>query len=494
MDPPAVRYVQRDGHALAYQVVGAGERDVVWLFEINMHLDLMWTDPQIHYLMERGSTFARTVYFQQRGLGLSDPVEHLPTLEDQADDIVAVMDEIGMREALLVGVASASGPVALVAARSPERVTGVVLIQPFAERLVGGDHDPVGWSAAERDTFVDGWRAATRNWGSGSTVPLWDPQEDSAFNRRLMAMLERNSATPAVAQAHLEWIFRLDYSDMLPSIQCPARALLVAGSPVPVAASQYVADRIPRGSFHLLPQSPPGASLGEAWKPIIDHVEQLATGGHPATDAGRYLASVLFTDVVGSTEVLARIGDGAYRDLRAAHEWQVRDEVEKAGGRLLNVAGDGTFSIFDGPASAVRCARAVVDGAGELGLEVRAGVHTGQVERNGPDVSGMTVHIGARIGATARAREVLVSKTVRDLVVGSGLRFADAGEHDLKGVPDRWPLYSLTDADHAPRTVPRLAPKLGMIDQAILRTAKRAPQALRALVGAANARQRRLSR
>ncbi|MBC2641323.1 MULTISPECIES: adenylate/guanylate cyclase domain-containing protein [unclassified Rhodococcus (in: high G+C Gram-positive bacteria)] len=494
MDPPAVRYVERDGHALAYQVVGAGAADVVWLFEINMHLDLMWTDPQIHYLMERGSTFARTVYFQQRGLGLSDPVEHLPTLEEQADDLVAIMDEVGMRRAVLVGVASASGAVALVAARSPDRVSGLVLIQPFAERLLGGGHDPEGWTGAERDAFVTGWRAAAQNWGSGATVPLWDPQEDSPFNRRLMAMLERSSATPTVAQAHMEWIFRLDFSDTLSSVQCPARIVLVPGSPVPVPAARYVADHIPRGSFHLLPPSPPGASLGEAWKPIIDHVEQMATGGHPEPDAGRFLASVLFTDVVGSTEVLARIGDGAYRDLRAAHEWQVRDEVEKAGGRVLNVAGDGTFSIFDGPASAVHCARCIVDGAEELGLEVRAGVHTGQVERNGPDVSGMTVHVGARIAATAGPGEVLVSRTVRDLVVGSGLRFADAGEHDLKGVPDRWTLYSLTDAAHAPRTLPRRAPKLGMIDQAILRTAKRAPQALRALVGAANARQRRLSR
>ncbi|QYB01263.1 adenylate/guanylate cyclase domain-containing protein [Rhodococcus sp. USK10] len=494
MDPPVVQYVQRDGHALAYQVVGGGALDVVWLFEINMHLDLMWTDPQIHYLMERGSTFARTAYFQQRGLGLSEPVDHLPTLEEQADDIVAVMDAIGMREAMLVGVASASGAVALVAARSPERVTGVVLIQPFAERLIGGDHVPDGWTATERDQFVAAWRAATESWGSGATVPLWDPLEDSPFNRRLMAMLERNSAAPAVARAHMEWIFRLDYSDILPSIQCPARVVLVSGSPVPATASRYVATHIPRGTFHLLPPAPPGASLGEAWKPIIDHVEQVATGGHPTPDAGQFVASVLFTDVVGSTEMLARIGDAAYRELRATHERQVRDAVENAGGRLLNVAGDGTFSIFDGPAAAVRCARTVVDDACTLGLEVRAGVHTGQVERNGPDVSGMTVHVGARIGSAAGAGEVLVSRTVRDLVVGSGLRFADVGERELKGVPGRWPLYSLTDADHAPRTVPRLAPKLSMIDQAVLRTAKRAPQALRALVGVAYARQRKLSR
>lgn len=493
MGPPVVQYIQRDGHALAYQVVGGGSLDVVWLFEINMHLDLMWTDPQIHYLMERGSTFARTAYFQQRGLGLSDPVDHLPTLEEQADDIVAVMDEIGMREALLVGVASASGAVALVAARSPERVTGVLLIQPFAERLIGGDHDPEGWSTAERDHFVEGWRAATEVWGSGATVPLWDPGEDSPFNRRLMSMLERSSATPAVARAHLEWIFRLDYSDILPSIQCPARIVIVSGSPVPAAAARYVADHIPQSTFHLLPPAPTGASLGEAWKPIIDDVEQLATGGHPTPDAGQFVASVLFTDVVGSTEMLARIGDGAYRELRAAHERQVRDGVERAGGRLLNVAGDGTFSIFDGPTSAIRCARSVVDDACALGLDVRAGVHTGQVERNGPDVSGMTVHIGARIGATARAGEVLVSRTVRDLVVGSGLRFTEVGEHELKGVPGRWILYALSDAD-TPRMVPRRAPRLSVIDQAIMRTAKRAPQALRALVGAANARQRRLSR
>ncbi|TQF74740.1 adenylate/guanylate cyclase domain-containing protein [Rhodococcus spelaei] len=492
MDPPGTRYVERDGHALAYQVVGRGEAEVVYFFEINLHLDLMWTDPQIHYLMERGGTFARSVFFQRRGFGLSDPVERAPTLDEQADDVLAVMDEIGMRRATMVGVASTCGALALLAARAPERVAGLVLVQPTAERLIGGRHHPHGWDPTDVDAFVRGWRSAAAHWGSGGSARMWDPAVDSTFNRRLMGMLERCSATPTTAQAHLEWMFRLDYSHALPLIQCPARALLVPASPVSRGAARWVAEQIPHGSFHVLAPAPPGASLGEAWLPIVDHVEEVATGVHRAPDADRFLASVLFTDVVASTEALARIGDVAYRDLRAAHERQVRSCVEEAGGQLVNVAGDGTFSVFESPAAAVRCARRICEQAHGLGIEVRAGVHTGQVQRAGPDLTGMTVHIGARICATAGPGEVLVSRTARDLVVGSGLRFDDRGEHTLKGVPGRWRIYALDTVEH-PAT-PAEAPRPTLVDRAIIRTARRAPQVLRAAVGLANARQRRQSR
>lgn len=494
MDPPDTRYVQRDGHALAYQLVGDGGADVVWFFEINMHLDLMWTDPQIHYLMERGTTFARTAFFQRRGVGLSDPVDHLPTIEEQADDVLAVMDATGMSRATLVGVASAAGPVALVTARCPERVAGLVLIQPFAERLITDDEDdgppPPGWDREHLEWFVSGWRSVYRHWGSGESVPLWDPAVDSPFNRRVMAMLERCSATPATAQEHLENVMRIDYSEALPAIQCPARVLLVPGSPVSVGAARRVADLIPHGSFHLLPPAPPGASLGEAWVPILEHVEEVTTGAHRPAAADRFLATVLFTDLVGSTEALARLGDLEYQRVRATHERQVRAAVEAAGGRVLTVAGDGTFSVFDGAVATVRCAHQIGEQAHALGIEVRAGVHTGEVQRSGPDLTGMTVHAGARIGAAAGPGEVLVSRAVRDLTAGSGLAFADHGTHTLKGVPGRWPLFALADgSSRAPQ--PRLRPRLSALDRAVLTAARRTPQVLRAAVRMGNARQRR---
>jgi class 3 adenylate cyclase len=315
-----------------------------------------------------------------------------------------------------------------------------------------------------------------------------------------MALLERCSATPATARAHLEWLFRIDYFDVLASIQCGTRVLHSARSAVPLAVSRHIAAAIPHGTLHVLPPLPPGTSMGQAWIAVLDHIEEVATGVHRPVDAERYLASVMFTDIAGSTETLARIGDAPYRDLRATHERQVRIEVELAGGRLVNVAGDGTLSVFDGPAAAVRCAHLVCRQAEELGLGVRAGVHTGEIEGIGTELTGITVHIGARIGAAAGPGEVLVSRAVRDQVVGSGLSFADHGSHELKGVPGRWRLYALvaTDADTAaqgePSTTSRKTLSLTVLDRAVLRMARRAPNVLRAAAGMANARQRRLSR
>ncbi|MFC4606184.1 adenylate/guanylate cyclase domain-containing protein [Rhodococcus kronopolitis] len=495
MDPPGTRYVQCEGRSLAYQVVGEGGADVVVFLEIGLHPDLMWTDPHIHYLFERAAAFGRIAYFQRLGLGLSDPIDQIPTLAQQADEVLAVMDTTGMQRATLVGVGGTCGAVAVLAARAPERVTGLVLLQPFIEGVLReGGGMPRGWDAASRDRYVREWRAAYANWGSGQVLSAWDSSENSPFNRRIMALLERCSATPATARAYLEWLFRLDGSDALPSIQCTTRVLHPTASSMPPAVSRHVAEAIPHATLHLLPPMSPGSSLGEAWVPILDHIEQVATGATRPVNANRYLASVLFTDVVGSTEMLARIGDGPYRDLRAAHERQVRDAVERAGGRLVSVAGDGTLSVFEGPAAAVRCARTVCRQAAELGLGVRAGVHAGEVEGIGPDLTGLTVHIGARIGGVAGPGEVLVSRAVRDLAVGSGLSFVERGEPALKGVPGRWPLYALSDSEPAPTVLPRKLPRLSMIDRAVLRTAKRAPGLLRAALSLGNARQRRRTR
>lgn len=492
MDPPGTRYVDRDGHALAYQVVGDGGADVVLFLEIGLHPDLMWTDQHIHYVFERAATFGRVVYFQRRGFGLSDPVDHVPTLEQQADDVIAVMDAVGMSSATLVGIGSTCGAMVLIAARAPERVRGLVLQQPFVEgALREGTGPPRGWTDDDRDRFVLGWRGVYDEWGSGRVIAMWDPTQDSPFNRRLMALLERCSATPVAARAHLDWLFHLDYWDTLGSVQCPTRVLHAARSVVPIESSRQIAAALPHGTLHILPPLPPGTSMGQGWLPVLDHIEQVATGGSRPVDAERYLATVLFTDVAGSTETLARIGDSRYRALRTGHERQVRNAVEAAGGRLVNVAGDGTLSVFTGPVAAVRCARVVCDDAVELGLAVRAGAHTGEVEGIGTDLTGLTVHIGARIGALAGPGEVLVSRIVRDLVTGSGLGFVDRGEHQLKGVPGRWPLYALTDPIHPPRTDSGQVPRLSLIDRAVLNTARRAPHLLRAAAGLATASQRR---
>lgn len=207
-------------HTRSWARGGENTADVVLFLEIGLHPDLMWTDPHIHYVFERAATFCRMVYFQRRGFGLSDPVDHVPTLEEQADDVLAVMNAVRIRHATLVGIGSTCGALALIAARDPDRVTGLVFQQPFVEGALREGVDlPRGWTVEARDRFVDGWRAVYDDWGSGGVIAMWDPTQDSPFNRRLMALLERCSATPATARAHLEWLFRIDYFDALSSIQ-----------------------------------------------------------------------------------------------------------------------------------------------------------------------------------------------------------------------------------------------------------------------------------
>lgn len=491
MDPPTTRYLDRDGAALAYQLVGSGPADVFWYQELTQHLDLCWTDPHLHAIFEHGATYARTVYMQRRGVGLSDPVGYAPSIEQQADDITSVMDEVGMRRAVLVGHLSNCGAAAMVAARSPDRVSALVLVNPLAQGPLAPAQELVGWSQNVRDQVISRWKSVADHWGSGETLAMWDPALDSAFNRRLVALLERCSATPAAAKAYIEWSLQMDITEVLPSVRVPARVLRVAGNPAPEATVAHVADLIPGASFHVLPEAKPGSSMGEAWQPITEHIEEAATGARHRVDADRFLGTVLFTDVVGSTRLLAEIGDTRYRELRDDHEREVRLEVERAGGRLVKVIGDGTLSVFDGPTAGVRAGEAIVRSAFELGLEVRAGVHTGELERAGPDVHGMSVHIGARVGAAAGPGEVVVSRTVHDLVLGSGLRFVPRGEQELKGIPGDWELYTLVSATAPGTADPPQGRGLNALDRATLRTARRAPGVMRTAVRVGNAWQRR---
>jgi len=490
MDPVPTRYIDRDGAALAYQVVGDGPVDVVVFFELGQHLDLCWTDPDIHHLYERGATYARTVYMQRRGFGLSDRISYTPTAEQQAEDVLAVMDAVGMRRATLVGVLGTCGPLALVAAKAPQRTSALVFVNPLAQGVASSEEVP-GWTKAERDAFIEGYRLAFANWGSGGLIHMWDPIQDTAYNRRLMALSERCSATPADAKSYFEWRIHLDVQDVLRSVHVPARVLRFPSSPIPEAAARHVAELMPDATFLALPPTPLGASIGEAFAPVADHIEEVATGAMHSADADRYLGAVLFSDVVSSTELLARVGDAQYRQVRHAHQRQVRLAVETCGGHLMSVTGDGTMSVFDGPSKAVRCAQSICREAEDAGLTVRCGVHTGELERDGMNVTGMTVHIGARVSSAADPGQVLVSRTVHDLVVGSGLSFRSRGEHSLKGVPGSWELFAVTHVGEQSDSVPQEESMQTSMDKVVLETVRRAPRFTRAAVRFGNAIERR---
>jgi class 3 adenylate cyclase/pimeloyl-ACP methyl ester carboxylesterase len=487
MDPPKTHYIERDNQALAYQLVGDGAHNVVWFFEINNHLDMLWTDPHIHYLLERGASYARTAYFQRRGFGLSGSVGYVPTIEQQADDVLAIMDAADMVCATLAGIFGSCGALALVAARAPERVTGLVLVNPIAQGPLTTTGDLHGWQdRAELENFVAGYREAFENWGSGRTIAMWDTRLNSPYNRRLAGMLERGSATPASARAYFDSILRLDISAVLTSVQTPTRVLRVPTSTIAEGAVRHVAHLIPRATYHTLPSATKGMSIGEAFVPIFNHVEKVATGVSRPSDADRFLGTVVFTDIVSSTTKLADIGDVAYSELRAAHEREVRADVEREGGQMVKITGDGTFSVFDGPSRAVRCALAICSAAKDLGIQVRAGVHTGELERTGPELTGMTVHIGARIGAAAEPGQVLISRTVRDLVVGSGLSFAEMGSRALKGVPGLWDLFVPADADGTSAIPPDDSRRPTFMARALLRVARGSPKFTRSVISLGN--------
>lgn len=493
MDPPATRYLDREGAAMAYQVVGDGSADVVFAYEIAAHLDLLWTDPDLHHNYERVARYARSACFQPRGFGLSEQISYTPTIEQQADDILAVMDAVGMQRATLVGQVTTCGAAALLAARMPERVHGLVLFMPMPFGWAARD-DTHGWTAADIDSYFGEWRAAARDWGSGRSAVLWEPAWDNSLNRRLTAFTERSSATPTAAQAYIEAALDQDVRHVYRSVQAPTRVIWFAGCRLPETYGRYSADLIPGATFHSLPKMPPGTSFGQGFVRVADHIEEVATGRPHAADADRFLGTVVFTDVVSSTELLANVGDAKYQDMRANHERLVRLEVEAAGGRLVSVMGDGTMSVFDGPSKAVRCAESICRHAAGDGLSIRAGVHTGELQRDGMNVTGMAVHIGARVGATADANEVLVSRTVRDLVVGAGLFFVSRGEHTLKGVPDAWELFAISQAVDQAGTLPLEAPIRTRMDKVAIRSARRAPRMGRAAARLINGIQRRRAR
>jgi class 3 adenylate cyclase len=400
-------------------------------------------------------------------------------LEEQSADIAAVMDAAGLPRAHVFAVGATSPGAVMFAASYPHRVDSLVLVCPYLSAPLADDPDLTGWEPGAARKFADWWMENIDRWGTGVIVDGWDPAIASPRNYRQVGLLERTAASRPVARAYIEAALRTDASRIAAQVQCPVRVLHMPTNRWPEAVSRHAAELFPRGEFHVLRPSQPGMSYGESLAVLWEHNAEIASG-HPPTPSDRLLATVMFEDVVGSTSLVSRIGDDLWRELRVRRDRMVRDCVEEHGGRVVNTAGDGSMITLPGPAAAIRCAERLHELMGPLELQLRVGIHTGECERIGDDLLGLAVHIAARIGAAAAPGETLVSRTVSDLVAGSGLNFRSRGKHQLKGVPGEWELLSAAGVAAMP-TFPAPPPEPRLSDRLLVTTARRAPRLLSAL-------------
>jgi pimeloyl-ACP methyl ester carboxylesterase len=439
-----VRYARSGDVNIAYQVVGEGPLDLVYVPGWVSNVELMWEEPAMARFLGRLASFSRLILFDKRGTGLSDRVSNdkLPTLEERMDDVRAVLEAVGSERAALFGHSEGGNMCVLFAATYPDRTAALITLGCFAKRRDPDDDYP--WAPTpegREETAAD----VELNWGHlrPEDVEYYAPSRlgDEQFVRNLEQYLRR-AASPGAAAALLRMNSYIDVREVLPTIRVPTLVLHRTGDhDVNVAEGRYLAAKIPGAQFVELRGDDHWISAGNPDE-IADEIEEFLTGTRPVPELDRVLATVLFTDIVGSTERAATLGDRRWRELLSTHDAVVRRELDRFRGREVDTAGDGFLAAFDGPARAVRCAMAAGDAVRDLGVEIRAGIHTGECELDGPKIRGIAVHTGARIASLAGAGEVLVSQTVKDLVSGSGLAFDDRGVHELKGVPGEWRVYA----------------------------------------------------
>ena len=436
------RYARSGDLSIAYQVVGDGPFDLVYVPGWVSNIELMWEEPGLARFLERLASFSRLILFDKRGTGLSDPVptDGLPTLEERMDDVRAVMDAVGSERAALLGHSEGGNMCVLFTATYPERTTALLLVGSYAKRLRSQDY-PWAPTVEQRTREIEETEAT---WGSPEAFRALAPSKagDQAFQRWIGRYL-RQSASPKAAAALMRMNTQIDVRDVLPTIGVPTLLIYrTDDADVQVDEGRYIAARIPGSRFVELPGIDHLMWTGDT-DALLDEIEGFLTGVRRGPDPDRVLATVLFTDVVGSTETANRVGDRAWRSLLDRHHQVIRRELERWRGREIDTAGDGFLATFDGPARGIRCAVAATEGVRDLGLEIRAGLHTGEVEIADGNVRGIAVHIGSRVSGLAAPGEVLVSRTVADLVAGSGIVLAERGAHDLKGVPGRWLVYAV---------------------------------------------------
>lgn len=444
---PTTQYAVSGGWNIAYQVFGEGERNLVYVPGWVSNLELMWDDPVLASILRRLGTFATVVTFDKRGTGMSDrvPMTQLPSLEDRVDDVRAVMDAAGVEKATLLGHSEGGNMCCFFAATFPQRAEGLILVSTYAKRIWSEDYP---W-APKPDRREDEIRMTEEHWGDPDSLPglILGPRVDDPDFRAWLARYFRLSATPRAAAQLLRMNTEVDTRAVLPLIHVPTLCLYRAeDEDVRIEEGRYIAGQIPDAK---LVEMPGKAHLfwADDPTPIVDEIEEFMTGFRASALPERVLSTVMFTDIVGSTELASRLGDRKWRALLERHQQVIREELARWRGVERGTAGDGFIATFDGPARAVRAALAIAAAVRPLGLEVRAGVHAGEVELVGDDVAGVAVHIGARIAALAGGGQVLVSRTVRDLVAGSELDFEDRGLHRLKGLPDEWQVYEASSQD-----------------------------------------------
>jgi pimeloyl-ACP methyl ester carboxylesterase len=434
----SVRYARSGEVNIAYQVTGDGPFDLVLVPGFFSHVEIDWEHPSMARLLDRLGSFARLIRFDKRGTGLSDRSVGLPDFEARMDDVRAVMDAAESSQAALFGYSEGGPMCVLFAATYPERTRALVLYGTYAKRRDPDDDYPWAPTAEERLEYAQELEAT---WGENVDISTMSPNADEAL-RVWYQRRGRASLSPAAARDLILMNSQADVRDVLPAVQCPTLVLHRSGDrDSRPEEGRYIASRIRGARFVELS----GDDHMPSVRPdeIVDEIEEFLTGVRPVHLSDRVLGTVLFTDLVGSTEKADAIGDAAWSSLLASHDEAVRHELARFSGEEIDTAGDGFLALFDGPARAIRCAEAIHDGVRPLGIGVRAGLHTGECEVIADDVGGIAVHIAARVVANAAPGEILVSSTVKDLVVGSGIGFADRGVTPLKGVPGEWRLYAV---------------------------------------------------
>jgi class 3 adenylate cyclase/pimeloyl-ACP methyl ester carboxylesterase len=434
---PETRYARSGELNIAYQVVGEGSMDVVFVPGALSHLDLQWGLPGAERFFTRLASFSRLILFDKRGTGLSDPVAGPAPLEERMDDLCAVMDAAGSERAAVIGLSEGSPLALLFAAAYPARVAALALCGAFACGSMDAEENPAGADWVWRGRLI---KEAFQAWGTGKVMSLFAPSAEGVLLRKAMASFERSAMSPKMAEALYDMVIETDVRDILPTICVPTLVVHREEEIIAIEQGRYIASRISGAKLAVLPGVDHIPFFGDVER-YVGEIESFLTSSLAEPAPERVLTTVLFTDIVASTERASQLGDRRWRELLEEHYRLVRSLLERFRGREVATTGDGFLATFDGPARAIRCAQALIDRLAQADIPIRAGIHTGECEAIGDDLAGIAVHIGARIASLGATGELLVSGTVKDLVVGSGISFAAHGEHPLKGLPDPWSVY-----------------------------------------------------
>jgi class 3 adenylate cyclase/pimeloyl-ACP methyl ester carboxylesterase len=479
---PETLYARSGELNIAYQVVGEGPLDVVFVPGVISHLDLQWALPGARLFFERLASFSRLILFDKRGAGLSDPVAGPAPLEQRMDDLRAVMDAAGSKRAAIIGLSEGAPLAILFSASYPERVSALALCGAFICGNLDADDNPGGEHFVQTAKLVD---EAMRDWGSGRMMRLFAPSAEGSLLHQGMASFERAAASPRMARAFYDMNVETDVRDILPTVSVPTLVVHREHEIMDIEQARYAASHIPGAKLVVLPGEDHIPFFGDVDR-YVGEIESFLRSPITEQPPERVLTTVLFTDIVASTERASELGDRRWRELLEEHYRTVRELLAHFRGREVTTTGDGFLACFDGPARAIRCAQTLIERLERADIPIRVGIHTGECEAIGDDLAGIAVHIGARIAAMGASGELLVSSTVKDLVVGSGISFQSHGEHVLKGIPDPWTVYRVLgdeDTDRAASTPIADDRKITARDRALLAAVRRAPALTRRLAG-----------